>query len=43
MDQELARLAGQSLTRGARPLNYNHFKVPLMANLVMRSVRDASA
>jgi xanthine dehydrogenase YagS FAD-binding subunit len=43
VDQELAQLAGQSATRGARPLNYNHFKVPLMANLVMRSVRDAKA
>jgi xanthine dehydrogenase YagS FAD-binding subunit len=43
VDQELAQLAGQSSTRGARPLNYNHFKVPLMANLVMRSVRDAKA
>ena len=37
VDQELAQLAGQSVTRGARPLNYNHFKVPLMANLVTRS------
>jgi xanthine dehydrogenase YagS FAD-binding subunit len=43
VDQELAQLAGQSVTRGARPLNYNHFKVPLMANLVMRAVRDAKA
>ena len=41
VDQELAQLAGQSVTRGARPLNYNHFKVPLMQSLVMRSVRDA--
>ncbi len=24
---------------GARPLNYNHFKVPLMANLVKRAIR----
>jgi hypothetical protein len=24
-------------------LNYNHFKVPLMANLVTRAVRDATA
>jgi xanthine dehydrogenase YagS FAD-binding subunit len=24
---------------GARPLNYNHFKVPLLANLVKRAVR----
>ena len=43
VDQELAHLVGQSATRGARPLNYNHFKIPLMANLVMRSVRDAKA
>jgi len=43
VDQELAQLAGQTSTRGARPLNYNHFKIPLMANLVMRSVRDAKA
>ena len=41
VDQELAQLAGQSVTRGARPLNHNHFKVPLMQSLVMRSVRDA--
>jgi len=26
-------------TEGARPLNYNHFKVPLMGNLVKRVVR----
>ena len=43
VDQELAQLAGQSTTRGARPLNFNHFKVPLMQNLVMRSLRDATA
>jgi xanthine dehydrogenase YagS FAD-binding subunit len=43
IDQELAELAGQSTTRGARPLNYNHYKVPLMANLVLRSLRDARA
>jgi hypothetical protein len=24
-------------------LNYNQFKIPLMANLVMRAVRDARA
>jgi xanthine dehydrogenase YagS FAD-binding subunit len=41
VDDELARLAGQSVTRRARPLNYNHFKVPLMQNLVTRAVRDA--
>lgn len=38
-----AKLAGESTKRGARPLNYNHFKIPLMANLVTRSVRDAKA
>jgi xanthine dehydrogenase YagS FAD-binding subunit len=42
VDDQLAQLAGQSVTRGARPLNYNHFKVPLMQNLVMRAVRDAA-
>ncbi|MGE3247160.1 MAG: xanthine dehydrogenase family protein subunit M [Beijerinckiaceae bacterium] len=42
-DAESAKLAGQSTSRGARPLNYNHFKIPLMANLVTRSVRDAKA
>ena len=33
---ELAALA----TRGARPLNYNHFKLPLMENLVRRALRS---
>ena len=36
------KLAGQSAIRGARPLNYNQFKIPLMANLVTRAVRDAA-
>ena len=40
---DIARLAGQSAVRGARPLNYNQFKIPLMANLVTRAVRDATA
>jgi xanthine dehydrogenase YagS FAD-binding subunit len=43
VDNDLAQVAGQVSTRGARPLNYNHFKIPLMANLVMRSLRDAKA
>ena len=43
MDEANAKLAGQSATRGARPLNYNGFKIPLMANLVTRAVRDAKA
>ena len=42
VDQKLAELAGRSVTRKARPLNFNHFKVPLMQNLVMRAVRDAA-
>jgi len=40
---DIAKLAGQSATRGARPLNYNQFKIPLMANLVTRAVREAKA
>ena len=43
VDAGLAKVAGQASTRGARPLNYNHYKVPLMANLVTRSLRDARA
>jgi xanthine dehydrogenase YagS FAD-binding subunit len=43
VDQKLAELAGKSETRGAHPLNYNAYKIPLMANLVMRAVRDAQA
>ena len=43
VDQSLAELAGKSETRGAHPLNYNAFKIPLLASLVMRAVRDAQA
>jgi xanthine dehydrogenase YagS FAD-binding subunit len=43
LNENLAKLAGQSASRGARPLNYNGFKIPLMENLVMRAVRDAKA
>ena len=28
-------------SHGARPLNYNHYKIPLMENLVKRAIRDA--
>ena len=42
VDQKLAELAGKSETRGAHPLNYNAYKIPLMANLVMRAVRDCA-
>jgi xanthine dehydrogenase YagS FAD-binding subunit len=41
--EDIAKLAGQSAARGASPLNYNQFKIPLMANLVTRAVRDARA
>ncbi len=37
--EALAERAGAVAVEGARPLNYNHFKVPLMANLVKRAVR----
>ena len=40
-DEETAALAGQSAIHGARPVNYNQFKVPLMENLVKRAIRDA--
>jgi xanthine dehydrogenase YagS FAD-binding subunit len=40
-DEETAKLAGQSAIRGATALNHNHFKIPLMENLVMRAIRDA--
>jgi xanthine dehydrogenase YagS FAD-binding subunit len=43
MGEDIAKLAGQSATRGARPLNYNGYKIPLMAGLVTRAVRDARA
>ena len=40
-DAETAALAGKSAVRGAVTLNYNHFKIPLMENLVKRAIRDA--
>lgn len=40
-DQETASLAGSSASRGATPLNFNHFKIPLLEKLVMRAIRDA--
>jgi xanthine dehydrogenase YagS FAD-binding subunit len=36
-----AALAGQAAVRGATPLNFNHFKIPLLRNLVTRAVRDS--
>lgn len=34
-----AELARPLASRGARPLNYNHFKLPLLENLAARAVR----
>jgi len=40
-NEDTAALAGALAVEGAEPLRYNHFKVPLMENLVKRAVRDA--
>lgn len=40
-NEATARLAGQAAVRGATPLNFNHFKIPLLQNLVTRAIRDA--
>jgi xanthine dehydrogenase YagS FAD-binding subunit len=40
-DEETAILAGKTAAQGATPLNFNHFKIPLMENLVRRAIRDA--
>jgi xanthine dehydrogenase YagS FAD-binding subunit len=37
--EQLANQVASIASQGARPLNYNHFKVPLMENLVKRAVR----
>jgi xanthine dehydrogenase YagS FAD-binding subunit len=40
-DAETVDLAAGAASRGAVTLNYNHFKIPLMENLVRRAIRDA--
>jgi xanthine dehydrogenase YagS FAD-binding subunit len=40
-NEETAELAGKTATHGARPVNYNQFKIPMMENLVKRAIRDA--
>ena len=40
-DEETAALAGSAASRGATPLNFNHFKIPLLQKLVTRAIRDA--
>ena len=39
MNEETAEMAGQLAVKGAKPLQYNGFKVPLMRNLVKRAIR----
>jgi xanthine dehydrogenase YagS FAD-binding subunit len=41
-NEETAELAGQLAIRGAQPLQYNGYKVPLMRNLVKRAIRGVS-
>ena len=43
VDEDTAEIAGQTAIWGARPLNYNHYKVPLMKNLVKRAIRGTGA
>lgn len=38
--EEIETLVARVAASGAKPLNYNHFKVPLMANLAKRAVRS---
>mgnify|MGYP000206227678 FL=1 len=39
-NEETASLAAGAASRGASALNYNHFKIPLMENLVKRAIRE---
>ena len=41
VNDEMAEMAGKVASRGAKTLNFNHFKIPLMQNLVKRAVRNA--
>lgn len=38
---DIAKVAGKAAVRGAKPLNFNHFKITLMENLVTRAIRDS--
>ena len=40
-NEDTAALAAELAVQGAAPLTFNQFKVPLMANLVRRAIRDA--
>ena len=41
-DETTAEMAGALAVQGADPLDYNHFKVPLLRNLVKRAVRPTA-
>lgn len=40
---QIGRVVGELAVQGARPRNRNHYKVPLMKNLVRRAVRGGEA
>jgi len=40
LSDESAEAAAPLASQGAKPLNYNHFKLPLMENLVRRAMRS---
>jgi xanthine dehydrogenase YagS FAD-binding subunit len=42
-NEETAEMAGQIAIRGAEPLQYNGYKVPLLRNLVKRAIRGEAA
>jgi xanthine dehydrogenase YagS FAD-binding subunit len=42
-NEETAEMAGQIAIRGAEPLQYNGYKVPLLRNLVKRAIRGTPA
>jgi CO/xanthine dehydrogenase FAD-binding subunit len=42
VSEQLAEEAGQIAIRGVKPLAHNGYKVPLLKNLVKRSIRGAS-
>jgi xanthine dehydrogenase YagS FAD-binding subunit len=41
-NEETAEMAGQLAIRGAEPLQYNGYKVPLLRNLVKRAIRGTA-
>ena len=39
-NEEMQGLVKRVASSGAKPLNYNHFKAPMMENLAVRAVRS---